>query len=101
MTVETDSRIWVGPVLQAEPLSRAVIAAIIELNPLAQIVDHGAYVRVLAPECCRVSRAAIERHIGQTFHFPSDLERLMPSFKGIISINEDEIVWLAVENGGR
>lgn len=88
-----DRRDWVGPVLQAGPVSEALIAAIRELNTEVEVIDRGAYLRVLAPGPCRVGRAAVERHRGAPFHFPGDLELVMSSFKGRLTLSEEEASW--------
>ena len=95
-----DRRDWVGPVLQAGPLAEAVIAAIRELNPEAVIVDRGAYLRVLAPPRCRVTRSSIERHRGAPFAIPGDLEPIMSSFKGRIGLSDSEAWWDFRGDGG-
>jgi toluene monooxygenase system ferredoxin subunit len=87
----------VGPVLQAGPLADAVRAAILDLNGRARIVDRGAYVRVLVPGRCVVRREAVERRTGRPFRLPVDLEPIMPSFKGALTVTEDEAVWSAGE----
>ena len=84
-----------GPVLEAGPLGEAVVQAIRELHPDAVITDRGAYLRVSVPRRCRVTREAIERHAGMAVRLPSDLERVMSSFKGIFRISEDEASWAA------
>lgn len=89
----TAARDQVGPVLHAGPLADVVIAAIRELNAGATIVDRGAYLRVLCAGRCRVTRAALERHRGGAFRLPVDLESVMPSFKGRLSMTEDEACW--------
>ena len=88
-----DRRDWVGPVLQAGPVADAVIAAIRELNAAVEVVDRGAYLRVSCAGRCRVTRAALERHRGAPFRFPGDLESVMSSFKGRLSMSEDEACW--------
>jgi toluene monooxygenase system protein D len=88
-----DRRDWVGPVLQVGPVADSVIAAIRELNTDVEIVDRGSYLRVLCPRRCRVTRAAVERHRGAAFRLPVDLESVMSSFKGRLSISEDEACW--------
>jgi hypothetical protein len=40
-----------------------------------------------------VTREAIERHAGEPFHLPSDLELIMSSFKGSFDVSEDEASW--------
>jgi hypothetical protein len=83
----------VGPVLQAGPVATAVIAAIVEGHPQATLIDRGAYIRVLVPGGCRVTRASIERHHGATFLLPGDLEQIMSAFKGRLTISEEEVRW--------
>ena len=89
----SDRRDWVGPVLLAGPAADSVIAAIRELNARVEIVDRGSYLRVLCPCRCRVTRAALERHRGGPFQLPVDLELVMPSFKGRLSMSEEEACW--------
>jgi hypothetical protein len=91
--LEADLPEWVGPVLQRGGTADGVVAAIRELNAGARIVDRGAYVRVLAHRRCRVTREAIERHAGEPFRLPSDLELIMSSFKGRFEVSEEEAVW--------
>jgi hypothetical protein len=83
----------VGPVLNAGRAADAVVAAIRALNRDVEIVDRGAYVRVLVPWKCVVTRAAIEEHTRAPFVLPSDLEAIMPSFKGHLSMNAREAAW--------
>lgn len=83
----------VGPVLQSSDAARAIVAAIVEAHPDAEIVDRGAYLRVLVANRCAVGRAAIERHIHAPFRLPTDLEHVMPSFKGRLTVTEDEVRW--------
>jgi hypothetical protein len=90
---EDGARDWVGPVLQKGGATGAVVAAIEEQNDNVRIVDRGAYVRVLSYQRCRVTREAIERHAGEPFHLPSDLELIMSSFKGTFDVSEEEAIW--------
>ena len=83
----------VGPVLLDGEVSRAVVAAIRELNDDVDVQDRGAYLRVEVPRRCVVTRAAIERATGRPFRLPGDLECIMPSFKGRLSIAEDSVIW--------
>jgi len=83
----------VGPVLQAGALTDAIIAAIRDLNSEVVIVDRGAYLRVLAPRKCVVTRSEIEKHLGRPIRFPGELETVMSAFKGAIRLTQDEAVW--------
>lgn len=83
----------VGPVLRKNQLAAHVIEAIRSLNPDAKIVDRGAYVRVLVPTRCLLTRSAVEQHSGQPFAMPGQLEAIMPSFKGLFSIDEERATW--------
>jgi toluene monooxygenase system protein D len=83
----------VGPVLQASAVTDAIIAAIKDLNQDVVVMDRGAYLRVLVPSRCVVTRSAIERRLGRPFRFPGELEVVMPSFKGAISLSENEVTW--------
>jgi hypothetical protein len=83
----------VGPVLQSGPVANAIIAAIEDLNQDVMVVDRGAYVRILVPRCCIVTRSAIEKHLGRPFRFPGELETVMSAFKGSLQLSQDEAAW--------
>jgi hypothetical protein len=83
----------VGPVLQAGELGRAIAQAIVEANPSAEIIDRGAYYRVLADGSCTLTRSAVERISGRAFLLPGDLERVMPAFSGYLSISLQAASW--------
>src|SRR6266446_66121 len=83
----------VGPVLQSGAVATAIIAAIKDLNQDLMVVDRGAYVRVLVPRCCVVTRSAIENHLGRSFRFPGELETVMSAFKGSSQLNQDDAAW--------
>jgi toluene monooxygenase system protein D len=83
----------VGPVLQSGTVASAIVAAITELNEDVMVVDRGAYVRILVPRFCIVTRSAIEKHLGRPFRFPGELETVMSAFKGSFQLNEDHAVW--------
>jgi toluene monooxygenase system protein D len=55
--------------------------------------DEGAYLRVLVPRICRLSRAGLEAATGLAIRFPGDLEAVMSSFTGVIQLTEDNAVW--------
>lgn len=83
----------VGPVLIANELSQKIIAAIKTLNHPVMIQNKGSYLRVLVPQQCVLTRAAIEEQIGCKFILPEDLEPLMPSFKGILTMSREKALW--------
>jgi toluene monooxygenase system protein D len=83
----------VGPVLEAGEGTLAIIAAIRQQNRDVVVHDRGSYLRVLVPGRCVVTRQAVERALGRPFRLPGDLELLMPSFKGVFSVSEEEAVW--------
>lgn len=83
----------VGPVLQSGALAEAVVGAILAENSAAHVVDRGAYVRVLCPGRCVVTRAGIEARTGAAFRLPRDLELIMSSFKGRFRVTEEEARW--------
>ncbi|RYZ08227.1 MAG: monooxygenase [Myxococcales bacterium] len=91
MTVE------VGPVLLPSELGRAVLSAIRAGNPAVRVWDRGAYLRVLSPGRCAVTRAAIEEALGRAFALPADLELCMASFKGRLSVDTERAIWEAAE----
>jgi nitrite reductase/ring-hydroxylating ferredoxin subunit len=83
----------VGPVLHPGTASEAVVRALLEDNPAASVIERGGYLRVLVARRCELKRATIEKHTGASFRLPSDLEMVMPSFKGRLTIREDLVVW--------
>jgi toluene monooxygenase system protein D len=83
----------VGPVLHATPFSRTVISVIRDENEQVVVQDEGAYLRVLAPRICRLSRAGLEVATGVTVRFPGELEVVMSSFTGVMQLTEDAVVW--------
>ena len=85
----------VGPVLEASELGLAVLAAIQSLNLQVVVQDRGAYLRVLSPIRCVVTRQAIEHALGRPVRLPADLELAMPSFKGRLRIDAERAVWEA------
>ena len=85
----------VGPVLEAGDVARGVIAAIRRCNQSVEVRDRGAYLRVLVPERCQVTRAAIEQELGRPFRLPGELEAIMPSFSGEFRVSEADAVWEA------
>jgi hypothetical protein len=83
----------VGPVLQSGTVADAIVAAIKELNQDVLVVDRGAYLRVLVPRRCFVTRTAIEKHLGRPFRFPGELETVMSAFKGSLQLNQNDAAW--------
>ena len=83
----------VGPVLQSGTVANAIIAAIKDLNQDVLVVDRGAYMRVLVPQRCVVTRSAIEKHLGRSFRFPGELETVMSAFKGSLQLNHNDAAW--------
>lgn len=82
-----------GPVLEASPAGRAVVAAIEDLNTNVHVEDRAAYLRVEVRGRCVVTRDAIERRLGRAFRLPMDLEAVMPAFKGMLSVDDDRAEW--------
>jgi toluene monooxygenase system protein D len=90
----------VGPILQRGTLTEAIVAAIRGLNRGVEVLDRGSYVRVSVPLRCRLTRAAVEERIGERFLLLTQLESVMPAFKGRLTLTEDEAVWEAAPEGG-
>ena len=86
----------VGPVLEANDAGRAIALAIREQNRGVEITDRGSYLRVLAPRRCVLTRRAVEPILGRAFKLPADLELVMPSFLGSLSVTEEEATWAFV-----
>jgi toluene monooxygenase system protein D len=91
-TIDQDRR-GVGPVLQATPFAEAVVAAILEENDDVIVHHEGAYLRVLVPCVCRLSRSAVQAVTGQDVQFPGDLEVVMSSFTGRMRLTDHGAVW--------
>jgi hypothetical protein len=83
----------VGPVLLAGRVTDAIVAAIRKQNAGVRITVRGSYVRVAVARRCEVDARAIEELLGERFRFPSDLERVMPSFRGKLSLSEEQASW--------
>ena len=83
----------VGPVLVGGATARAVAAAIESLNEGASIVDHLGYMRVRVRDRCVLTRAAIEEHLGRAFELRTELEPLMASFAGRLTLTDEEARW--------
>jgi toluene monooxygenase system protein D len=91
--MNTSGDLGVGPVLHATPFARSVVSVIEEENTHALVQDEGAYLRVLSPRVCRLSRAGLEAATGSAIRFPGDLEVVMSSFAGILQLTEDDAIW--------
>jgi toluene monooxygenase system protein D len=83
----------VGPVLHSTPFARSVVSVIEEENSHVVVQDEGAYLRVLVPRVCRLSRAGLEAATGLPVRFPGDLEMVLSSFTGVMGLTEDGAVW--------
>ena len=93
---------WVGPVLEAGELADAIVEAIRADQPAAVVEDRESYLRVLSPSPCVLRRAEVERRTGRPFALPFDLEQVMPSFKGRLTIGADQVTWaLTAHEAGR
>ena len=89
----------VGPVLQTGAIGAAIVAAIKDLNPDVMVLDRGAYLRVMVPRRCFVTRVAIEKHLGRAFRFPGELETVMSAFKGALQLGQEDAVWQFADPG--
>ncbi|HKE18723.1 MAG TPA: MmoB/DmpM family protein [Kofleriaceae bacterium] len=90
---------WVGPVLEVGEVADAIVEAIRERHAPVVVEDRASYVRILTPSPCVLERAAVERRIGRAFEFPRDLELVMPSFKGRLTITGEQAVWSLAGTG--
>ena len=63
----------------------------------AVVQDEGAYLRVMSPGRCVLTRARVEDALGAPVQFPGDLEVVMSSFAGRMRLTEDEAMWWIVE----
>jgi toluene monooxygenase system protein D len=101
MSESVDSSLRVGPVLQAGVVSDAIIAAIKDLNQDVLVVNRGAYLRILVPQKCVVTKSGIEKHLGRSFRFPGELEMVLSAFKGAIHLTDSEATWQLAEPPNR
>ncbi len=83
----------VGPVLLVGRVTDAIVAAIRKQNAGARVSLRGSYVRVSVPERCEVESAVVQQILGERFHMIQDLERVMASFRGRLSLSEDAACW--------
>jgi hypothetical protein len=88
----------VGPVLTPGLLTDAVISAIRAANSGVKVLDRGAYLRVLVSRRCCLDRTQVEAIAGAAFSLPGDLEAIMPSFRGRLTIAGDQALWELVES---
>jgi toluene monooxygenase system protein D len=86
----------VGPVIRGADgdLAEAVIAAMETDNPGVelQVDDQGGYIRVSAPQRCRVTRASLETELGTSFPL-ARLEPALSGFAGRMRVTDDQIEW--------
>ncbi len=83
----------VGPVLTSSTITDAIVEAIQEDNENVLVEDYGSYRRVLVPNRCVVTKQTIERIVGRPFRFPGELEIVLSTFKGRISLSDVEASW--------
>jgi len=93
--VTTTSSSLVGPVLRSGPVSSALVDALRAQNTAVEVVDRGAYLRVLAPQRLVLERTAAESALGRPFLLPGELELVMISFSGRISVTDERAEWFA------
>ncbi len=91
----TDRANMVGPVLTSSATTDAIVEAIQNENEGVVVEDRGAYRRILVPDRCEVRKEAIEAVLGREFRFPGELEIVMSTFKGRLTLDEDRAVWSA------
>jgi len=83
----------VGPVLLAGRVAEAIVAAIRKQNAGARVWCRGSYIRVAVLRRCEVNADVIAGVLGERFRFPCDLERVMASFRGRLSLSEERALW--------
>lgn len=92
---ETDRNL-VGPILLTSSSLTAVLIKVIQNSyPKVQVRDKGSYIRVMVPDLCKLNSVDVEKVLGFPFHLPSDLEAVMPSFKGTLSFADGAAIWVA------
>jgi toluene monooxygenase system protein D len=93
MLVDRSQPNEVGPVLLAGRVAEAVVAAIRKQNVGVRVSSRGSYVRVAVTGHCEVHGHVVEQILGERFRLVHDLERVMPSFRGRLSLSEDVASW--------
>lgn len=83
----------VGPVLDAGDMAQSIVDAIISLNETVEILDRGSYWRILVPDRCVLTREALAEHLSAELDWPGDLEIVMPSFTGRLTLTDERAVW--------
>jgi hypothetical protein len=85
---------FVGPVIRAGDFADVVVRSIEDDNPGrdVRVVDRGDYVRIQTPQVCRLTRKALERHLGHPYELRM-FETEMPSFGGRLRTSDDEFIW--------
>ena len=83
----------VGPVLIKGVVADAVWTAIQRLNSGVQVNDRGAYLRISAPGRCVLTAEAVAAALGRPFQLPGELEAVMCSFTGELSLSPERAVW--------
>ena len=93
MSTSGDAGVRGRPRPARHAVRRSVVSVIEEENTHVLVRDEGAYLRVLVPRVCRLSRAGLEAATGLAMRFPGDLEVVMSSFAGVMHMTEDGAVW--------
>src|SRR6201986_778003 len=93
MSTSGDAHLGVGQVRHPTAFARSVVSVIEEENTHVLIQDEGAYLRVLVPRVCRLSRTGLEAATGSAIRFPGGLEGVLSSFAGVMQLTEDGAVW--------
>lgn len=86
--------------LLAGTVAEAVVAAIRELNSGVRVVNRGAYLSVLVPRRCVVTRELVEAHLGRPFRLPGDLEAVMPALRGVLAVSDESATWSTAAGTG-
>ena len=95
-----ESENLVGPVIRAGDFADVVARSIEDDNPgnAVRIIDRCDYVRIHTAQICRLTRRALERHLGHAYEMRM-LEIEMPSFSGRLKTSNEEFVWFYDKTG--
>ncbi|MFI5298127.1 MAG: MmoB/DmpM family protein [Polyangiales bacterium] len=93
MTARDADEDAVGPVLEPGTIARALIAAMRVSTPDLTVIELGGYLRVLANRRVTLARTDVERVLGTPFRLPTDLEQVMPAFRGRLVVDDDSVTW--------
>ena len=87
---------WVGPAVRPGLAGEAVVSAIMAENKPVVILEGELLIRILVEGRCSVKYAIIGKFLGRKFAQLSDLQAIMPTYRGVLLATQEEVVWLPI-----